>query len=202
MKKTILVILIIIASVVVVRAFYMPWARISTSVVKISEEVASVAEDKLFDIPEVKKAIKGLKKATDVINRLGDVEIKTAVSGYDIPRMVNQKSSKTAISVAEMLFDETKDLDKKSYLVYLLPLSAVLCAALALAGLKFKPAAFPILVLSGGISITGLYKLKNTDLSTLSVSIVIEQGLWYTLYAFLFIFFMSILYILVKEKEA
>jgi len=200
MKKMALVILIIIASLVVVRAFYMPWAKVSTSVVKISEEVSSAAENKLFDIPEVKKAIKGLKKATRIVDKLGDVEIKSAVSGYDIPRMINQRSSKVAVSVAQIIFKEAKDLDKKSYLVYALPLSALLCAALALAGLKSWLAAYPMLLLSGGISITGLYKLKTADLSTLSVSITIEQGLWYTLYAFLFIFFMSTLYILVKES--
>ena len=120
MKKVLLV-LIVIASLVVVKAFFMPWAGVSTSVVRASRELTGSAEKKFGKFPELTKAFKELKKATDKIEFLGDVEIRSTISGYDVPRMVNQKSSKVALSLAQTIFKDAKDLDKKSYLVYALP---------------------------------------------------------------------------------
>jgi len=202
MRKTILLLLVAAASLLIIRAFFMPWADMSASVVKVSRQVSSTAkESKFFNIPEVKKAIKKLEKATDAIDKQGDVKIKSSVSGYDIPRLVNQKTSKVAISLMQTIFEDTKDLDKKSYLVYLMPLLAIASIFLMAAGRERKLLIVIMLILAGGISIFGLYTLKTTNLSNLAVDIIIDKGLWYTLYGYLFIFFVGIAYLITDKKK-
>lgn len=188
-------ILVIVACAVVLRAFFMPWARMKTTVVDASKEITGRAEGFLSKLPEGKRILKGLKKATDAIDVLGDVEVESTLSGFSILALANLKVSKTALSLSQILFKETKDLDKRLLLIYLVPLSAIICVMLALVGLKYKLAVLLMLVLSGGISIPGLYNLNTLDLSGPSVRIVAEPGIWYTLYAFLAIFAIGILWL-------
>jgi hypothetical protein len=89
----------------------------------------------------------------------------------------------------------------KSYLVYLLPLLAVFCGIAGVLGLKNKLYVMLALVLSGGVSIAGLYNLHTTDLSSLIVNISIGKGLWLTMYAFLFIFFVNIVWLISSRKS-
>ena len=190
-KKTIFAILVIIASVVIVRSFFVPWANVKASVTKIAGSITETAKP-LEKSAIGGKVVKGLERATDAIGSFGDVSIKTTVTGYSIPAMVNQKTSKVALSLAQILFKSTEGLDKKSYLVYLLPILGILCALLAAIGMKIKWPVFAMLVISGFISIGGLYNLMTANLSNLYVQISIERGLWHTMYAYLVIFLIGI----------
>jgi hypothetical protein len=93
------------------------------------------------------------------------------------------------------MFKDTKDLDKKSYAVYAFPLLAVLCVILGIAGLRSVIPVAVMMMASGAVALIGLYKLKTLDLSALAVEIIIGPGLWYTLYAFLAIFFVSMIWL-------
>lgn len=199
MKNVGFVVLIIIAAVIIISSFFMPWARLSTSVTKISEKLTAPATGTLKEAPLAGKFIKELEKITSA---LGDVEVKATVSGYNIPTLVNKKSSKVAISLAQTLFKGGKDLDKKSMLVFLVPLFAGLCVVLAIVGVKYKLSVVLMLLLSGAISVGGLYNLKTTDFSNLLVKITIEKGLWQTIYAYLFIFLLSIVWLITDKKQA
>ncbi|MDP3786842.1 MAG: hypothetical protein Q8R05_04740, partial [Candidatus Omnitrophota bacterium] len=95
---------------------------------------------------------------------------------------------------------DAKDLDKKSMLVYLLPLLALVCIGLAAIGLKNKIAIIVMVVLSGGIAVGGLYNLMTVSLSNLAVQISIEQGLWQTMYAYLIISVIGIVWIVLDLK--
>lgn len=194
--------LIIISAVVIVVSFFMPWARVDVSATKVSGELVSAAAGPLSNSPFAGKFIKGLKKTTDVIGALGDIEIKTTISGYDIPTMLNKHESKTAISLGQIFFKDTKDLDKKSLAVYLLPLFAIACIALAVAGLKSRIAIITMFALSGAISGVGLYKLFTVNLSNLVVQIVLERGLWQTMYSYLTIAVISALWIVLDIKAS
>lgn len=193
MKKIVFVGLVIAAAAVIVSSFFMPWAKLSASVTKISQELTGKGAGKF---------IKGLEKITGTLGVLGDVEVRTAVSGYDIPTMVNKKSSKVAISLAQGLFKDAKDLDKKSNLLFLVPLFAIVCVALAVVGIRYKLAVALMSVLSGAISLGGLYNLKTADFSNLSVKITVEKGLWHTIYAYLFIFILSIIWLVTDKTNS
>ncbi|MFH1791714.1 MAG: hypothetical protein ABH885_07030, partial [Candidatus Omnitrophota bacterium] len=94
-----------------------------------------------------------------------------------------------------------EDLDKKSYLVYVIPLIGIICAALALLGMKNKLFIFIMICLSGAVSLGGLRNIMTMDTGTLPVSIVIGKGLWNTLYAFLFIFLTGVTWIFIVKKK-
>lgn len=195
MKKMILAVLVIICAIVIVRAFFLPWAKVSASVTKVSKELSQAAAGPLENTPFAGKFISIFEKTTKAIGEVGDIEVKTMVSGYDIPTMVNKKSSKVAISFAQTFFKDAEGLDKKSMLVFLLPLFAIVCGLLAVAGIRYNWAPVPMLIISGAISLVGLYNLKTLNLSSSVVAITIEKGLWQTIYAYLVIFILSIAWI-------
>ncbi|GAG52501.1 unnamed protein product, partial [marine sediment metagenome] len=138
---------------------------------------------------------------SDRVSSIADIKVKAAVSGYNIPVMVNNKTSKIAIVAAQIIFRSAKNLEVKSYLVYLLPLFGIFCGAAAILGLKNKLYIILALVLSGGVSIAGLYNLYTTDLSSLIINVSIAKGLWQTMYAFLFIFFVNIVWLISSSKS-
>jgi hypothetical protein len=186
---------IIVCSVVIVVSFFLPWAKADVSVTKVAGALTEKARTTLKGSPFAAKVISGLDRATKTIGDAGDIQVKTAVSGYDIPTMINKKSSRIAISLAQVIFKDAKDLDKKSLLVYLLPLAGLLCIVLAFIGLRSLAPVVIMAVLSGVISVVGLYNVLTADLSNEVIRISIEQGLWQTLYGFLLIFVFSLIWI-------
>ncbi len=199
MKRLFFVCLVVAASALIVVAFFMPWAKVATSVTGISKEVTKSVED----TPYASKVVGKIAAFTDAISAIGgDVEIKTTVTGFQVPKMVNDESSKVALSLAETLFNSPKGIDKKSYLVYLLPGLAVVCAFLAFLGLSNRLYVIPMLLIGGAISIAGLYNLYTMDVSSQVVQITIMDGLWYSMYSFLFIFLVGIVWLLTDRKKA
>ncbi|MBL7156983.1 MAG: hypothetical protein ISS92_02345 [Candidatus Omnitrophica bacterium] len=200
MKKTVFMGIVIVAALGIVAAFFMPWAEVATSVTGVSKELTGIAKDELEGTPIAGKVIGELKKVTDVIGDIGDIKLKTKVSGYNVPVLVNRRTSKIAISAAQIMFKSTEGLDWKSYLVYLLPILGITCALLAIAGSKQKIYIIVMLVIAGAVSIIGLYNLYTANLTSLIVKISIEKGLWYTMYAFLLIFIAGITWLILDKK--
>jgi hypothetical protein len=197
MKKTIFPALVICAALVVVAAFFMPWANVQTSVTAISEGVLNEAKD----VPLGGKITSGISKATNFLGALGDVEIKTVVRGSNIPSLVNSNTSKVALSLAEILFKSVEGLDWKSYLVYLIPLFAIICAGLAVLAIKKALYIIPIIAIGAVIFYEGIYNIKTADLSHVVVKITIEKGLWLTLYAFLFMALTAAAWLFIERKN-
>lgn len=202
MRKFVLLSLVIICAIAIIHAFFMPWAKASTSTTKVARGLANQAYGPLENAPFAGRFIKIFDTTTKKVASLGDIQIKTAVSGYDIPTLINKKSSHIAIAVASVMFKDAKDLDKKAMLVYLLPLIALVCIGLAILGIKNKIAVIVMTVLSGGIAIGGLYNLMTVNLSDLVVQISIEQGLWQTMYAYLLISAIGIIWVILDLKGA
>ena len=202
MRRIVLLALVVICAVAIIHAFFMPWAKASASATKVAKSLANSATGGILEnTPFAGKFIRGLDNATDKISDLGDIKIKTTVSGYDIPTLVNKESSQIAIAIASAMFKDAKDLDKKSMLVYLLPLFAIVCIALAVTGLKYKASVIAAAIIGGAIGIGGLYKLMSTDLSNLPVQISILSGLWLTMYGYLLICILSVAWLVMNPKE-
>ena len=197
MKKIMFAGSIIVCAIIIIASFFMPWAKATVSVTKVANNLANSASGTSFG----EKFVKQFNQATNAIGNLGDIKVKTVVSGYDIPTMINKKSSHVAIQLAQILFKDTKDLDKKSMLVYLLPLFAIACIALAIIGLRYKISVIAAAIIGGVIGIGGLYELIATDLSRLPVQISIENGLWQTMYGYLLICILSIAWLVMNPKE-
>jgi len=200
MLKGILTILIIAASVVIVLSFFMPWAKVSVSAMGISKELATLAGTKLKDTPAAGKVADRLKSITGAISSFGDIDVKTTITGYHIPQMVNNKTSKVALSLTQILFRSTKGLDLKSYLVYLVPALGILCGLLAIFGLAKRSYVVLVIIISGVVSGAGLYNLYTADLGSVALKITIAEGLWNSMYAFAFIFLAGILWFISDKK--
>lgn len=202
MRKIVLLALVVICALGVIHAFFLPWAKASVSATKVARNLSTSATAGILEnTPFAGKFVRALDKTTEKISDIGDLEIKTAVSGYDIPTLVNKKSSQIAISIASVMFKDAKDLDKKSLLVYLLPLLALVCIGLAVVGLKSIIALIVMAVLSGGVAIGGLYNLMTVNLSNLPIQISIEQGLWQTMFGYLLISIIGIVWIVLDRLE-
>ena len=195
MKRPVFLALIFIACAVVIIAFFKPWAQVGTSITGVSQDLAGIAEKSIGG-----KVVGELQKATTAISGLGDMEVKTTVRGYDIPILVNDKTSKMAISIAEILFKSAEDLDIKSYLVYLAPILALLCAFLAFKGTKLY--VLIMVIISGVLSVAGIYNVSTANLSNMIVKVKIGQGIWLTLYAFLFMAIVGIIWFIMEKKRA
>ena len=201
MKKMIFAGSIIVCAIIIIASFFMPWARATVSATKVANNMVNSASGKLQNTSFGGKFLQGLNQATNIIGNLGDIEVKTTVSGYDIPAMTSKESSHVAIQLAQLLFKDAKDLDKKSMLVYLLPLFAIICIALAVVGLRYKASVIAAAIIGGVIGIGGLYELIATDLSKLPVQITIENGLWQTMYGYLLICILSIAWLVIEAKK-
>ena len=200
MVKKILASLVILASVVIVISFFQPWAKVSISAMGVSKQLTGIAEKKLKGAPIADKVLDKLKKATSAISSFGDIDIKTTVSGYSIPGLVNNKTSKVALSVVQIISKSTSGLEVKSYLVYLLPLFGIACGILAVMGLKKSIYVIIMLVISGIAGIGGLYNLSTAEPAHVAVNVDIMSGLWNTMYAFLFIFLAGIAWLVLGKK--
>ena len=201
MKKMIFAGSIIVCAIIIIASFFMPWARATVDATKVAKNMADSTSGKLQNTSFGGKFVKEFNKATNAIGNIGDLKVKTTVSGYDIPTMTSKKSSHVAIQLVQLLFKDAKDLDKKSMLVYLLPLFAIVCIALAVVGLRYKASVITAAIIGGVIGIGGLYKLMSTDLSRLPVQISIENGLWLTMYGYLLICVLNIAWLVMESKK-
>jgi len=201
MNKNILSGLVIAAACVIVVSFFLPWARVSVSALGVSEKLIQDAESTLKDAPLAGKVVGKLDKITGVLSSFGDISVKTQVSGYNIPVLVNNKTSKVAISIAQIMFKSAEKLDLKSLLVYLLPLLGILCAVASFLGREKKLYVIAMLAVAGLVSTVGLYNLYTTNIANIMVKVTIMKGLWLTMYGFLFIFFVGITWLATDKKS-
>jgi len=201
MSRNILAGLVVAAACVIVVSFFLPWARVSVSALGVSEKLIQDAESTLKDAPLAGKVVGKLDKITGVLSSFGDISVKTQVSGYNIPVLVNNKTSKVAISIAQIMFKSAEKLDLKSLLVYLLPLLGILCAVASFLGREKKLYVIAMLAVAGLVSTVGLYNLYTTNIANIMVKVTIMKGLWLTMYGFLFIFFVGITWLATDKKS-
>ncbi|MDP3730695.1 MAG: hypothetical protein Q8R14_04120, partial [Candidatus Omnitrophota bacterium] len=107
MRKAILLSLVVICAIAIIHGFFMPWAKASASATKVARELTSSATGGILaNTPFAGKFIRGLDKATNKISDLGDIQIKATVSGYDIPTLINKRTSQIAIAIASVMFKD------------------------------------------------------------------------------------------------
>jgi len=200
MNKKILSGLVIVLSAVIVISFFLPWAKVNISAMGISEELTKASQTTLKGTPIAEKVIGKLKGVTAALSAFGDIDVKTQVSGYNIPNLVNSKGSKVALSLAEIMFKSADNLDVKSYLVYLLPILGILCGVAVVLGMKNKLFIIAMLIVSGVVSLGGFYNLLTANMGNIAVKVTIMNGLWFTMTAFLFIFFIGIAWIVLAKE--
>ncbi|MFH1360187.1 MAG: hypothetical protein ABIJ41_04020 [Candidatus Omnitrophota bacterium] len=113
-----------------------------------------------------------------------DQGVIDSISGFRVPLLANSKESRFMISVIKIFNPQIRDADKKSYLLWGVPLIAML---ISLAGCVFKHIKiirFFLGLIAVGIVCAVIYKLMSTDMDKLVLKVNIVYGLWLTLFGF------------------
>lgn len=123
-------------------------------------------------------------------------------SGAGVPRLANGESAKTFIQVSGMFFGSVANADKKSYLVWIVPLLSI---AMLAASLKFKGKWIVSAILGSlcaAIAIGVTCKLLLTDLNGLLIRVQLCWALWAILLAFAAISLAHFMSIPVERKQS
>ncbi|MBN2483505.1 MAG: hypothetical protein JXD21_04815 [Candidatus Omnitrophica bacterium] len=110
-----------------------------------------------------------------------------AISGYDIPVMANSDESKLILMIARLFKPQVKDVDKKSFLIWLIPLSAIIIVLLRLGFQENKFFNIILGALGCLIFLIAAYKLNTTDLAKPALQVKIVIGVWLMLWAYFLI---------------
>lgn len=172
--------------------FVLPWAMLEVEYVQGTalEELAG----KLGQ--ELGRVVVSVKRGAETVTgELPDLsQIADEVSGIQIPQLANRKDAKVVLALAEMLTGPhtkifgvgagQRELGAKSYAVYLVPGLALLCGLLLTGAGRARAVCLLLAFLCFGIAGAGFWKLLTTKTDTLLVGIVIGQGLWMSLWAY------------------
>ena len=154
---------------VIVIAFFLPWIEIQSGAVGL-----------------VSKVVTGKRKAT--------IE---AVSGFRVPIMANGPDARFMIDVIKIFNPNIKDADKKSWLIWGVPILAVFLWRLFLVWGEEKWFLLGLGIVGVSIFAVGAYDIATTNLNKVVLSVKISVGLWLTLVGYLamgltgFVFFIS-----------
>ncbi|MFC1703915.1 hypothetical protein ACFL1E_03915 [Candidatus Omnitrophota bacterium] len=146
-----------ILAVIIAIAFFLPW---------VSVESAPVSA--------VSKVLTGSGQA-----------IVDNISAYDVPVLANSSESRLVISIIKIFNPGITNADKKSFLIWAIPLLAVILVVVSHMFGDKKITNLIISVLGVAIFAVALFKLQTTDLNKLVIQINIGIGVWLTLYGYL-----------------
>lgn len=146
-----------VLAVIIVVSFFLPWIAVEAPV------------------------IGGLTK---VLTGKAQASI-SAVSGYDVPVLANGPDSRFMISVIQIFNPGVKDADKKSYLIWGVPILAIVLALLMWFSGENKWVSLAVGIIGVLIFIVGAYKISTTDFDKLVLRVRIAYGLWLVLVSYL-----------------
>ena len=137
-----------------------------------------------FFLPWASIEIRNATSIKNFLGMMGEAE-RIKISGYDIPCMANNGNARAIQKVLTIFVSDAENADKKSYLVWLVPLLAIL-----LAGLTFPAARNRKLALAVGaagilIFLAGTIKILTADLNPAGAIVHISPGFWLTLLSYL-----------------
>ena len=196
--KKILLILVAITSIFIIRSFFLPWATVDTTALKALSEIRADTEGKTIKAAPIRKAAKRFRDLTYPIKKPLDTDIKQTVTGYEISSLKPYENlPSVVISFMELLLKDVDNATNMRHLVLFLPGGAILCFVLAILGLRFRFPIILMLVWSEATSIIGLYNIKSAIIGATSdfAHLTMEDGIWYSLYGFLFIFCISLVWV-------
>ena len=107
------------------------------------------------------------------------------ISGFDVPVMANSEESRFMISVIKIFKPDITNADKKSYLIWIVPLLAVVLFFISNILKNNKWARLAAGVLCLGIFIVAVFKIMTIDLDKLVLNVRIAYGLWLALLGYL-----------------
>lgn len=107
------------------------------------------------------------------------------ISGLQIPLMANSEESRLIISIVKIFNPGAEGIDKKSYLVLVIPFLAIIFALLIHYFEENKWVNLAIGIIGVLIFAITVIKIKTTDLEKLVLQIKIGLGMWIILWSYL-----------------
>jgi hypothetical protein len=151
------VILVFTFAFLILVSFFLPWVSINSPVSGAISKVFSGKKDALI----------------------------MKISGFQVPILANRSDSRLMVEMIQLFNPGVKDADKKSWLIWGVPLFALMlsCGYVFLQENKWFNLAVGIIGIL--IFVVGVYKLKTTDLDKMIMSVNIMPGLWFLLSGYL-----------------
>jgi len=131
-----------------------------------------------------------------------DSAIIFKTSGAGIPKIANGPEAKQFIKVAGMIFGDVKNADVKSYLVWLIPLLALIIFVVST---KFKGqwiASAAIGAISTILSVGATFKIMLSDLDAILIRVQINTGLWLIFLAYFALGVVHLVSAYLERKQA
>jgi hypothetical protein len=108
-----------------------------------------------------------------------------SISGFKVPILANGDESRFMISVIKIFRPDIKNADKKSFLIWCIPLLAVIMLGLTNALKDNKWVRLAIGIIGVVIFAFATFKITTTDLDKLVLNVKIGYGLWLILIGYL-----------------
>ncbi|MFH0838611.1 MAG: hypothetical protein V1893_00290 [Candidatus Omnitrophota bacterium] len=150
-------IILLCLTVVIIISFFLPWVYVE------SQQIGALT-----------KALTGKRQATI-----------DSISGFDIPVIANGPDARLMLSIIKIFNPDIKDADKKSFLVWGIPILAIAIFLLGNFYGKNKWTNLSFGLLGSAIFLVAAYKIKTTDLNKMVLNVKIAMGLWSILWAYL-----------------
>jgi hypothetical protein len=137
-----------------------------------------------FFLPWVSVESEAMGKVSKLLTGKTQANI-SAVSGFQVPILANGEDSRFMISIIKIFKPKINNADKKSFLIWIVPLLAIALFFISI-GFKNKKLVKLLIGLSCIVIFAGaVYKINTTDLDKLVLNVKIAYGLWITLFGYL-----------------
>lgn len=163
MDKVFKILILILVAIIVV-GFFLPWVNVESKQVGTFTKLLTGKQQKTIH----------------------------AISGLDIPVLANSDESRLIVSIAKIFNPDIQNVDKKSFLVLIIPVLALIILLLALFQGNNLWINLVVALVGCAIFFFALYKIKSADLERAILQIKIGFGLWATLVSYLLIGIVSL----------
>lgn len=147
----------VLFTVVIFLSFFLPWVSVG------SKQVGAVT-----------KLLTG--KSQETIH---------SISGFQVPVLANGPDARLIISIAKIFSPGISGVDKKSYLIWIVPLLAVIMFFARMIWKNNKWVHLGTAVIGCAIFFVAVWQIKSTDLDKLVLQIRIVCGLWLIFWSYL-----------------
>jgi len=107
------------------------------------------------------------------------------ISGFRIPIMANGDDARLMLSIIKIFNPKVENADKKSYLVWVIPILAVVLLLGGVSLGKNKVFNLAMGIIGVVLFVAAMYKIQTTNLDKMVLKVSIGNGLWLSLYAYL-----------------
>ena len=109
----------------------------------------------------------------------------TSISGFDVPVLANAPDARLMFSIIKIFNPGVTDADKKSRLIWAVPIFAIAIFLLGLFLMDNRWFNLAVAVIGIMVFIAGVYKINTTDLNKLVLNAALGVGVWLALYGYL-----------------